>query len=528
MNFQDNDEEYLKQLVEEEMYANCEESLYYYLIAAWSRIVPTAFVDSWHISAVCEHVQACIEGQFQDLIVCIPPRHLKSSIISVAAPTWTWGPHKKPETKFLTTSYSDRLSTRDALRSRRLIQNSWYRQRWDSVFKLTGDQYAKTRYENDRMGERISTSVGGLGTGEGFDVLIVDDPLNAKHETSEARLQEVVEWWDGPMSTRANDPATSRRIIIMQRITERDLVGHIKEKEIDKWTILELPMRYEPRVWVSPIGWSDPRSQEGELLCPARYDEKYVDDLEKRLGPYRFAAQAQQRPAPVGGGIIKQKWFKYWENPKQWEMIWQSWDLAMDEGENNDYTVGTVWAKIGAERYLLDMMREKLDINGQAKAVVMMSRRYPATRAVLIENKANGLALAKLLRDPAQIKIHGYQVPGITLVDPKNYGGAKRDRLLNCVSEFSSGAVYFPLEQKCPWVKDVEKELTFFPKAKHDDIVDSCTYSLNWIAQFGGASNYYMYQPNYKVNLPKTIPGWQYEATFGGAMSNRAIRDIFN
>lgn len=482
----DIDAEY-ESLLQQEIYESCEQSLYVYLTNAWKYIEPYEFVECWHTEAIADHVQACINGEIPRLLINVPPRFGKSTTISVAAPTWCWGPRNLPQTKFLTASYAQPLSTRDSLRSRRLIQQSWYQTAWGKNFALTFDQNVKTRYDNDKYGERISTSVGGLGTGEGYDILIIDDPLNARHASSDARLSEVIEWWRGTISTRKNDVKTAREMIIMQRIDEKDLVGHILAEENDagEWCHLCLPMEWERRYWTSPIGWSDPRTTEGELLAPNRYDYEAVRKLEKSLGPYKAAAQLQQRPAPQGGGTIKENWFRYYATMPSFEMIIQSWDVTFDDTDGADYTVGQVWGRIGGDRYLLDQRREKMDINTQCKAIIEMYKKWGGTRAILIENKANGMAINKLLKNPDQIKLHNCQVPGIILVDPKEYGGDKRSRLLNCVAEFSAGNVYFPVDTIAPWVTITKKELTMFPKAAHDDCVDAVTYALGYFAKSG-------------------------------------------
>ena len=528
----------LHKLLVEQAYYDAEYSLYQYLKFGWKFIATGEYVDSWYIEAICDHVQGCIENKLpgNSLIVSIPPRHLKSSICSVAAPTWTWGPHNKPNTKFLSFSYNQQLSTRDALKSRRIIQTNWFQNGWGDRFSLAGDQNAKTRYESNHMGYRIASSVTGSATGEGYDCLIIDDPINALQSGSEVELQKVIEWWSNAMPSRADDPLTARRIIIMQRLHQNDLIGHIQATEMEggndgsTWTHLDIPMEYSQRYWHSPLGWEDPREDEGELLSPERFPASEVRKLKKKMGPYRYSAQYQQEPVPTNDGIIKRKWFRYYEIHKPYEMVWQSWDLTQDSGESADYVVGTVWAKIGGDRYLLDMFRDKWDVNEQAAAIVRASRRYPMTRAVLIENKANGHAVFKLLKDPIQIKrIHQYSVPGLTLCDPKKMGGDKKARLLLCASEFSSGSIFFPTEKLQPWISDVEKELCGFPKFRTDDIVDSISQALNWVAQFGGGSA----ELQYPMSLVERYEEIQRnkkaktEPIFGGVITQRGIKDIF-
>ena len=522
----------LKQLLEENVYQKCEGSLYEYLKIAWRFIDSSEYKDDWYLQAIAEHGQACVQGEIRNLIVNVPPRCGKSTLFSVALPTWTWGPANKPETKFLSTTYDSKLSTRDALRSRRLLQTSWYLKRWGQRFRLTSDQNVKTRYNNDRFGERLSTSVGGASTGEGYDILIVDDPLNAKKEASSVALNECIEWWRGVMSTRANDPATARRIIIMQRIHERDLVGYLLENELDdSWCHLVLPMRYEQRHWVSPLGWVDPREEEGDLLCPSRFPEAEVKKLEKSLGPYKAAAQLQQRPAPATGGIIREEMLQYYGSvsPTQFNVIIQAWDLTFDDGVDSDFVCGQVWGKMGPDRYLIDMYRERADIVAQCEAIARMYAKYPQTRIILIENKANGQSAAKILKHAIDIGGEKVQVCGVQLVEPKDYGGNKEARLKNCIAEFMGRNVYFPLPSLKPWVKTLEAELKFFPKAAHDDTVDALAYALNWFAKFSGdienkLGDRELYELLNDKNRAKQSPLY----VFGGENTRGGIKGIFN
>lgn len=464
-------------LQEEREYLLCEQSLYDYLVTAWKWFDPSSFKPNWHLRAICDHVQACFEGEFQRLIVTVPPRCCKSSIVSVAFPTWAWGPAAAPWTKFITASYGDRLSTRDATRSRRLIMQPWYQRRWGSSFDLSRDSNLKTRYDNEQGGFRMATSVGGAGTGEGYDVLIVDDPMKAQDSESAAALRKVSEWWSGTMSTRKNDPATAREILIMQRLNENDLAGECIES--GDWVHLNLPMEYEKTLWMSPMAWKDPRNREGELLWESRFPRKEVETLKRQLGSYRASAQLQQRPAPAEGGIVKKSWLRYYATlPDDCEYFVISWDLTFDDTENSDFAVGQVWAKRGADKYLVEMTRGRMDVVKQVQSVRTLWEKFPYARAVLVENKANGPAVVKMLKR---------KVPRLIPVEPKQYGGSKLGRLQAVATDFEAGNVYIPMPEYNPWVQPFLAELELFPKGAHDDTIDSATYALNWIAEHGGS-----------------------------------------
>jgi hypothetical protein len=284
--------------------AECEDSLYRFLRYAWRYIDASPFVDGWPIEAVAEHLQAVCDGEIKRLIINIPPRCAKSSVTSVAFPAWVWAqryvsPTSGPGVQFLHASYAQQLSLRDSVKCRRLIESPWYQSLWGDRFKLTSDQNTKTRFDNSRNGSRLSTSVGSALTGEGGSIIVVDDPNGAQDATSKAVIETTIEWWDGALSTRLNDPKTGAFVVIQQRLAEDDLTGHIlSSKQAGDWTHLCLPMRYEPdRSFITSIGWQDPRSEMGELLWSERFGEDEVRQLEAVMGPWKLPVSYSSDPS---------------------------------------------------------------------------------------------------------------------------------------------------------------------------------------------------------------------------------------
>lgn len=289
-------------------------------------------MDGWHIGAICEHLEAVTSGQILRLLMNVPPRTTKSILTSVMWGPWEW--LRKPELRYLHSSYAQALSTRDSVKARRVIQSPRYQellQAYQPDFVLIGDQNTKTRYDNSYNGYRIATSVGGVGTGEGGDRLVVDDIHNVMEAESIVKRLFALSWWDEAMSSRLDDWETGAKVAIMQRTHQHDLTGHIlkqmaelqemieegyndeDEEDNIEWTHLCLPMRYEPKTIMTftPLDFEDPREEEGELLCPDRFSEKAVKDLERSLGKYATACQLQQRPAPREGGLIPVEGFRF-------------------------------------------------------------------------------------------------------------------------------------------------------------------------------------------------------------------------
>lgn len=285
----------------------CETSLLEFLKRGWQFIDPAPFIPGWHLEAIAEHLQAVTDGSIRRLIINVPPRTSKSSLCSVAWPAWTWaqtelGPCSGPQVQFLSASYAHTLSLRDSVKTRRLIQSSWYQKNWGSRFSLTGDVNTKGRFENSKGGYRLATSVDGTTTGEGGQIILVDDAMNASEVESDLVRTNTLQWWDEVMGSRLNDPATGAYVVIMQRLHQMDLTGHIITREQDDWVWLMLPMHHDAgRHCITYVDgekfWEDPRKGE-ELLCEARFSEDAVQALAKRLGP--FACTPAESPVLMG------------------------------------------------------------------------------------------------------------------------------------------------------------------------------------------------------------------------------------
>lgn len=455
---------------------------------AWAVVEPaTAFVPGWHLDAICDHLQAVTSGQIRNLLITLPPRHMKSLAVSVFWLCWEW--IRSPERRWLFSSYAETLSLRDSVQCRRLLQSPWYRKNWGDRFVLTSDQNEKRRFENSKSGYRIASSVGGSNTGEGGDRIVVDDPHNVNDAESDLVRQGAIAWWDTVMSTRMNDPKTGAKVIVMQRVHERDLGGHVLEQ--GGYEHLCLPAEYEGSRKTTVIGWSDPRQQTGELLCPERFGRAEIEELKRRLGSYAAAAQLQQRPSPAEGGLIKRHWWRFWQPrgaalppvmvkhpdgtvgavmptvlPEFFDETLQSWDCAFKDLKSSDYVVGQVWARKSADRFLLDQDRRQMDCPATMEAIRNLTAKWPRARAKLIEDKANGSAVVQMLR---------HELPGMLPVEPE---GGKIARVSAVSPQIESGNVYLPHPAIAPWVEGFIEECAAFPHGRHDDQVDAMSQAL--------------------------------------------------
>lgn len=487
----------LDMIKKEKMRRDASASLYEFVKQSWGVVEPgVPFVGSWHIETICEHLEAVSAGDIQRLLINIPPRHSKSTIVSVMWPMWEW--LTDPAQKFLCSSYSGNLSIRDNLKARRLVQSPWYQERWGHMFKLAGDQNAKQRFENDCTGYRIATSVGGTATGEGGSRLILDDPHGAQAAQSDTIRESDLEWFDVVWSTRLNNPKTDAMVTVMQRLHERDISGHILE-DIGGWEHIKIPAEWDGVKRTTVLGNYDPRTREGELICPDRFGAEEITRLKQLLGTYGASGQLQQDPTPVEGGILKTKYFQLWPHDKslpQFEYILQSYDCAFTEKTTGDPTACTVWAIFSYDNQrnamLIDAWDEHLSYPDlRNRAITDWQTEYGGTSVkdglrrarrpdrVLVEAKASGQSLIQDLR-LAKVPVVSYN-PGMA---------DKVSRAHQAAPTLELGLLWVPESGKnkghpVSWANTFMKQVGKFPVAEHDDYVDTMTQAVIYFKNDG-------------------------------------------
>lgn len=467
-------------------------SLSDFIRQGWRNADPSDYVHGWHIDAICDHLQAVTQGHIRRLIINIPPRHMKSLAVSVFWPAWSW--IDKPELRFLFASYAQSLSMRDSVKCRRIIESPWYQQRWGDRFQLTGDQNTKSRFDTTKNGYRLATSVDGSLTGEGGDIIVVDDPHNVRESESEATRGAVLSWWDEAMSTRLNDPKTGAYVIVMQRVHEKDLVGHILAREHD-WEHLCLPARYEtnhPRLTPVEVALKahpeitlrgDPRTRDGELLWPERFGETEMRRMELTLGTYGSAGQLQQRPAPRGGGMFKREWFEFVDAvPIEAQRV-RYWDKAGTE-DGGDYTVGTLVARdFNGITYIEDVVRGQWSAHNRNIIIRQTAEadrlKYPTSPPTILLEQEGGSGG----KESAEISIRELAGYAVYAEHPT---GSKEVRAEPFAAQCEAGNVKI---KRAPWNEEFLRELEVFPNGTHDDQVDTSAGGFNKLALSGSTSN---------------------------------------
>jgi predicted phage terminase large subunit-like protein len=463
-----------------------ETSLAEFARAAWPILEPTTRLQwNWHLDLLCEYLTLASRGECRRLIINVPPRSMKSLLCTVLYPAWRWC--TAPERRFMSVSYADELSTDHSVYRRNVLQSRWYRSHWGGRVRFCKDQNLKTQYENTRRGGMYATSITGAATGKGCDELIVDDPQNPKKAYSDPEREGANRTFDATFRSRLNNPSTGVIVLIMQRLHEADLTGHILAKEPGVWTHIKLPAEAEhDEQWIFPISGRVVERHVGETLWPDRLPADVLAELKTALGSWAYAGQYQQNPAPLEGGIVKRRWLQFYRELPASRGTWvQSWDCAFKDTRESDYVVGQVWFHTGGAYYLVDQVRERMDFVRTKQAIRQMSIKHPKATAKLIEDRANGPAVISSLRA---------EIDGIIPIEPRD---SKQARLHAVSPLFEAGNVFFPDVSTARWAGDLVEELTRFPNAANDDQVDACTQALLYMRQrMGGILGWYRERAN--------------------------------
>jgi predicted phage terminase large subunit-like protein len=428
----------------------------------------TSFLPNWHIEVIAAELEACRRGETKRLIINVPPRSLKSHCASIAFPAWLLG--HDPSAQIIVASYAQDLASKLSSDCRTLFASSFYRDLFST--RLSPQRQAVQEFMTTRQGFRLSTSIGGVLTGRGADFIIIDDPLKPDEALSDTQRKAVNDWYDGTLYSRLNNKRDGCIILIMQRLHEDDLVGHVLGME--PWKVLRFPAiaeENEVHVIQSSYGCGMQRFKRsaGEALHAAREPLEVLNRLREAQGEYNFSGQYQQAPAPLGGGLVKAQWFKTYSEadlPAKFETTFQSWDTANKPTELADYSVCTTWGVKDKHAYLLHVLRKRLGYPELKRAVREQAEAF-SPQTILIEDKASGTQLIQELVSEGTHAIKKYEPTMDKIM-----------RMHSVTSTIENGFVHLP--EKAAWLAEYLHELSCFPKGKYDDQADSTSQALDW------------------------------------------------
>lgn len=390
-------------------------------------------------------------------MVFMPPRHGKSEFISRYSTAWILG--KFPDTRIILASYEADFAATWGRKARDLLE-----EHGPSLFgiRVSGKSSAANRWDIEgHEGGMVTAGVNGPITGKGADIGIIDDPVKNDQEAMSVTYQErTYEWYKSTFRTRLQRDGAI--ILIMTRWHENDLAGKLlaaQEEDGEKWEVVNLPAIAEEEDLLG----RDP----GQPLCSDLFTKEALGSIEKAIGSFWWASLYQQRPSPAEGGILKRSWWQYYrQTPDRFDEVIQSWDMAFKDTKTADFVVGQVWGRKGADKYLLDQVRGRMDFPATVQAVRSLSAKWPQARNKLVEDKANGPAVIATLKN---------EIPGLIAVNPE---GGKVVRAQAASPDIEAGNVYLPNPSVAPWVHDFIEECAAFPNGANDDQVDAMTQAL--------------------------------------------------
>lgn len=431
---------------------------------AFNTINPgTYYHFNWHIELIAEYLQAVEGGNITRLIINIPPRSLKSICVSVAWPAWILG--RDPTKRIMVASYSQILSIKHSLDCRFILESQWYKKLFPDT-ALSSKHNQKSKFLTKQNGFRFATSVGGSATGEGGDVLIIDDPHNPTYINSPKIRKAAIEWFEQTFATRLNDPSKGAIILVMQRLHEEDLAGHLLNNSKD-WQLLKIPA-IATKKYDYKINNYEYQYLEGDVLQKTRSKAEELQKLEAFIGTQNYAAQYLQNPLPQGCYLLNMEDIKFYEAlPPTFDYYVQSWDTAIKISDNADYSVCTSWGILKKQYYLISCQRLKMTYPKLKTEFERLSKKY-CPKFILIEDKASGQQLVQ------DARLDGYA--NIVAIKPKL---DKITRFASVTPLFLAGQVLLPKQSAFNGV--LLNELLKFPHEKNDDIVDSISQFLNFI-----------------------------------------------
>ncbi|PCI41902.1 MAG: terminase [Rhodospirillaceae bacterium] len=458
--------------------AICRQSLYSFIVKMFEIYNEGAtFKENGHIKAIAWKLQQCAEGKSTRFICTLPPRNLKSFCASIAFPAWLLG--RDPRQKIICVSYNDDLATDMSLARKKLMESDEYRKIFPNT--LLKGKNTETIITTSKGGRCIATSVNGTLTGRGGNFIIIDDPIKPAGATSDSELKKIQEWYGHTLFSRLDDKINGVIALIMQRLHRDDLAGHLLRN--GEWAHLNLPAiaTSDETIQIGENEWYS--RKQGEALHPNFENLDKLEEAKQNLGSYCFSAQYQQDPAPALGGMIKEEYFRFYDEAPIREFgdrIVLSVDPASTLSKDASYSVITIWLVKGHRYFLINLFRDRV-IPHNLKMEIKNGLAKWRDSIILIEDHGIGIGICADIK--YLYRTNPRRVVGVKIAP----GESKVIRMETELYHFIEGRVFFP--RKAPYLNDLTDELLTFPNGKHDDQVDSISQFLKMVGGLSSGSS---------------------------------------
>ena len=507
---------------EQDHKGKCEESLAYFMEHFWYDLQGREFTPGKVIEVICLHLEALYDLQIQNLIINQPFRTGKTIMSCVMFPAWVWV--QNPNLRFVCNAYAQSLTTEASDNCRRVIQSARYQRYWGDKVSIRPDWNNKLSFRNTAGGWRKATSIDGANTGSGGDVSILDDPNSMREVNSESIQVSTNNFIDNVLTSRFEDPATHRRLVVQQRGGLRDATSHLLQKDLTNWVHVCLPMEYIPSRHCVTIPlkntngkpWEDWRKEEGELLWPERFPKERIDDLKAEFNHNQHVinCQLQQNPTSEEWGRIREHWFKKWNQPFFPHLIYkiQSWDTAMVSSPSANYSSCSTWGVFEDENkirniILLGLFAGQLNYPDLRRMALRLAHNWNDS---IIEQPISVGEIRAPKRSPNHViiekKVSGYCLfddllrAGVPVLGFKpNKHGTKEDRCNKVTDLIENGQVWLPCRGPkftalTSYSQDFLDAAVLFPSNRRgsdvNDIIDSMSQAFITLKGNGWISNH--------------------------------------
>lgn len=409
-----------------------------------------------HIELICKKLEDVYYGKIKRLIINVPPRTLKTEIVSIAFPAWCMG--KDNSKKFMGISYSSWLSEDNSSACRAIYQSDTYKSIFPRITPIKEDQNTKQYRTTERGGQYYASGSTGTITGKWCDIMVIDDPLKPWDADSDIVRVWVNNNYHNTLKSRLNNKVEWAIVIIMQRLHDDDLCWHLIDLE-SKWG------DKRDKLIIKAIAEDDDEHRKiWESFFPKRFPIEILQEM-RTTRPREFSSQMQQEPTNRETQEFHEEWFMYHWTPEaptpQWLRIFTTVDPAFKQWQDNDNSsIMTVWFKwdkayileYTAWKYSADVLQEKITYH--------IKKRSP--EKVWIEAfQAQSMILTFLKNHLQSLWIYAN-------IEEIKQTGDKLSKIRKLIPLYRNWQIYHKY-----WMDELENELKRFPRGKHDDIIDS-------------------------------------------------------
>ncbi|MDX3124933.1 phage terminase large subunit [Streptomyces scabiei] len=430
------------------------------------------------LSLLDQNLMDVAEGRCKRLIWTMPPQEGKSQRVSRTFPAWMLA--RDPDKRIAIASYE--LGT--ARRWGRAIRNDIRSNREKFDLRIRNDTSSAQEWQlEDHAGGVYSVGVAGALTGRPVDILIIDDPIKDRAQAeSEVFRERVWDFWTDTARTRFG--ADTAVIVVLTRWHEDDLAGRLIRQDVrGEWRHVNIPAEadHDPaKGQIDALG----REPGAYLLSARGRTPTDWEHTKQDVGSRTWTSLYQGHPSPDSGNVWKRQWWRRYGTPlwsqhptlpdaytvHEVDQLIMTWDMAFKDTKSSDYVVGQVWARRGADVFLLDQIRKRLSFTDTLAAFQGMVARWPGATAKLVEDKANGTAVISTLKS---------KIPGIIAVTPTESKYARANAVAPPVE---AGNAFLP--EKAIALFDPDEfidEAAGFPNGTHDDQVDAASQGLAYL-----------------------------------------------